>query len=219
MSCLRCWPPMLPRRWPPSPRKSDDWVRPRRRTWCTDLRTCTCERDLRRCIFMYFSAFNPKKLGPTTMIARRLFSIPLQRSSDWSDLTLWILTSPIRRNWSTGQSAGQSIDHHLVRIIIHFLRCIASRGPASLVPGQHCWQCTFSRGNIVDQNIRKKYSQQYCRRRTFYQDCVFEEYLCIFSLYLMIYDAVYITRYPCIFSLHVECRRSWKSLIDGPYID
>ena len=71
----------------PSPRKSDDWVRRRPRTWCTNLRMCTCERGLiRSCIFMYFSAFNPKKLGPTTMIARRLFSIPLQRSSD-SDRT------------------------------------------------------------------------------------------------------------------------------------
>ena len=27
------------------------------------LRMCTCERDLRRCIFMYFSAFNPQKVG------------------------------------------------------------------------------------------------------------------------------------------------------------
>jgi len=131
--------------------------------------------------------------------------------------------------WSTNWS------DHLVRIIILIiliilirsscknyhplssLYCIAGE-PARLVPGQHCWQCTFSRGNIVDTNIlRKKYSQQYCRRRTFYQDCVFEEYLCIFSLYLMIYDrAVCIIRYPCIFSLHVECHRSWKSLIDGP---
>lgn len=94
------------------------------------LRMCTCERCLRRCIYMYFSAFNPKKLGPTRMIARRLFSIPLQCSSDWPDFTMWILTLRVSLSVAVDRPvgscrAGQSID--LVTIIIHFLPCIASR--------------------------------------------------------------------------------------------
>jgi len=175
---------------------------------------CTCEREHRRCVFMYFSAFNPKKLGPTMMIARRLFSIPLQRSSDWPDFTLWILTRlyPSQLiDWSARWSTNWPSCKLSFFVVLH---CVGQPDwPAQL----HCWQCTFS-CNIVD-NIRKKYSQQYCRWHTFYQDCVFEEYMCIFSLYVMIYDSVYIIRYPCIFSLRVGCRWSWKSLIDTSRLD
>ena len=89
-SCRRCWRPMWPRRCRP---KKSDFGSNESPGLGVHLRMCTCERDLRRCIYMYFSAFNPQKLGPTWMIARRLFSIPLQCSSDWPDFTMWILTS------------------------------------------------------------------------------------------------------------------------------
>ena len=54
-SCRRCWPPTWPRRW--GALTKSDWVGRRPWTWCIFA------NDLRRCIYMYFSAFNPKQAG------------------------------------------------------------------------------------------------------------------------------------------------------------
>jgi len=115
----------------------------------------------------------------------------------------------IRRNWSTS-SAGQSID--LVTIIIHFLRCIASRN-----------QPAWSRHNIVDNVLFLAILSTILARNilnNIVDDVLFIRIvclknICVFSHYILWYMIVYIIRYLCIFSLHVECYSSRKSLIDG----
>lgn len=175
---------------------------------------CTRERDLRRCIYMYFSAFNPKKLGSTWMVARRLFSIPLQCSSEWPDFTMWILTSaslsvaidrPVGSSW---WSINCSCNNYHP---LSSLYCIAA-GPARLV-----------RHNIVDNVLFLAILPRISARNILHNivdDVLFIRIvclknICVFSHYMLWYMTVYIIRYLCIFSLHVECCRSWKSLIDG----
>ena len=106
-SCRRCWPPTWPRRW--GALTKSDWVGRRPWTWC---KICECARlsvifaGASTCILVHLT---PNKLGPTWMIARRLFSIPLQCSSDWPDFTMWILTSSASLSVTIDQPVGSSL--------------------------------------------------------------------------------------------------------------
>ena len=185
-SCRRCWPPTWPRRWGPN----KEWLG---RTKAPDLvHICECARvsvifaGASTCILVHLT---PKSWGRRGWLLGGYFLFHCSvRVTDRTLLCEYKLHPHLYPSqlidqvcWSINWSCN---NYHP----LSSLYCIAGE-PARLVPGQHCWQCTFSR-NIVD-NVRKKYSPQYCRRRTFYQDCVFEEYMCIFSLYVMIYDGIY----------------------------
>ena len=76
----------------------------------------------------------------------------------------------IRRNWSTS-SAGQSID--LVTIIIHFLRCIASRN-----------QPAWSRHNIVDNVLFLAILSTISARNILHNIVDFLSGLCVWRIYV-----------------------------------
>ena len=116
------------------------------------------------------------------------------------------LTSWSSRCWSTNWSSCKTI-------IIHSLRCIGSWTSQSGPQPQHCWQCTFSR-NIVDNNDKRNILHNIVDDVLFIRIVCLKN-ICVFSHYILWYMIVYIIRYLCIFSLHVECYSSRKSLIDG----
>ena len=189
------------------------------------------------CILVHLT---PKSWG--RMIARRLFSIPVRCLSDWQEFSMWMwtcehvnmwacehvnmwacahvnvntnirisirrdcLTSWSSRCWSTNWSSCKTI-------IIHSLRCIGSWTSQSGPQPQHCWQCTFSR-NIVDNNDKRNILHNIVDDVLFIRIVCLKN-ICVFSHYILWYMIVYIIRYLCIFSLHVECYSSRKSLIDG----
>ena len=166
-SCLRCWPPMWPRRW--GALTKSDWVGRRPWTWCTFA------NDLRRCIYMYFSAFNPKQAGADVddCYAAIFYSIAV---FEWLTGLYYVNTNiiriSIRRNWLT--SSGQWID--LVRIIIHFLRCIASRN-----------QPAWSRHNIVDNVLFLAILSAICPQEIFstiLSTTYFLSGLCVWRIYV-----------------------------------